>query len=200
MIPPVAEQIISFFAGSLIVFAQLTLIRDVFRKKISPSLLSWFGWALLMGTGLLSQIIEKGWEWNLIGLSISTLGCLFIFLSAWILNNYLIKKSDWSFLVLGLVCLFIYITSKDPWLTTGFAILADFIVGIPTLVHAYKNPVTQRTFAWTIGFFSWILTIFICIGHEWIYALFPIYLLLYNGAMMLLTRRSRILSREYRST
>ncbi len=192
----IAEQTLSFLAGLFIVIAQITLLYDVYKRKISPGLLSWLGWALLMGTSLIAQLLHKGWESSLIGLGLSTIGCTLIFFTAWVLHNYLIKRSDWQFLFLGLLCLVIYLISKDPWLTTGFAILADFIVGIPTLRHAYKNPVSQKTSAWLLGFISWAFSLLLCIGHSWLYALFPIYLFIYNVAMIGLTSKRRLSTQQ----
>ncbi|MBC8047169.1 MAG: hypothetical protein H7Y00_10265 [Fimbriimonadaceae bacterium] len=188
-LPSFAERSLGFVAGAFIIIAQIILLRDVYKRKISPGLLSWLGWASLMGISLIAQIFGKGWQWSLTGLLLSTLGCFAIFFTAWALKNYLVKKTDWIYLILGLICLLIYLASKDPWFTTGFAILADFIVGIPTLQHAYKNPASQKTSAWMFGFISWMFSLILCIGHSWLYAFFPIYLFLYNGVMIYLTRR-----------
>jgi hypothetical protein len=111
-------------------------------------------------------------------------------MTALLLNNYLIKKTDWYFLILGLVCLAIYITSENPWFTTGFAILADAIVGFPTIQHGFKNPASQKTIAWPLALTSWAFALVICIGHSWLYILFPIYLFLFNGLMFYLTHRT----------
>lgn len=183
------EKILSTTAGLLIFSAQVVVLRDIYKRKISPGILSWLGWALLMGTSFIAQTTSKGWQWSLMGLLISTMGCFIISFSAWALSNFLIKRSDWNFLVLGLLCMVIYLVSKDPWLTTAFAILADFIVGIPTLRHAYEKPATQKTRGWTLGFISWSVSLIICIGHSPLYAMFPIYLFLYNAAMLRLTHR-----------
>ncbi|MBX7107786.1 MAG: hypothetical protein K1X61_03960 [Chitinophagales bacterium] len=183
----VTEQYISFVAGLLIIAAQLILLRDVYQGKMRPSLLSWLGWALLMGTSLLSQIAGIGWQWSLTGLLLSTIGCFAIFFLSFIINNYQVSKGDGVFLLLGLVCLCIYVVSEDPVITTVFAILADFVAGIPTILSAYKKPEMQKTSAWYFGFISWSFSLLLCFGHEWLYALFPVYLFLYNGAMVYLT-------------
>lgn len=182
------ERYVGFLAGTLIVFAQVVLLRDVYRRKMHPSLLSWLGWALLMGTSLVAQIWGSGWQWSLVGLFLSTLGCLAIFTLAAYMNHFMVRKSDWIFLSLGLICLVIYLLSKDPWLTTGFAILADFTAGFPTIQQGYARPHTQKSLAWLLALISWSFALLICIGHEWLYALFPIYLFLYNGTMLYLTR------------
>lgn len=184
-------MIISFVAGGFIAAAQIMLVVDVFRKRFTPSLLSWLGWGILMGTGLISQVLEQGWEWSQTGLLFSTIGCMVIFSTAWANKNYLMVRADWKYLWLGLICLVIYFISQDAWITTIFAILADFIVGIPTLLHAYRNPISQKSKAWMLGFISWTFSLLLCIGHSWLYALFPIYLFLYNGAMVVLTAKKR---------
>ncbi|MGB3074844.1 MAG: hypothetical protein WBB36_05965 [Chitinophagales bacterium] len=189
LFPKLLEQSLSIIAGLLIIAAQLLLLNDVYRRKMKPSLLSWLGWTLLMGTSLVSQIAGAGWQWSLVGLLLSTMGCFAIFILSLLLDNFLIKKADWIFLLLGMLCLLIYLLSKDPWLTTVFAILADFVTGIPTIQNAYTKPETQKTAAWTCGLVSWSVFLFICLGHDWLYALFPVYLFLYNGTMVYLTFR-----------
>jgi len=182
-------QTTSLIAAIFIVTAQFILWRDVYKRKISPGILSWFGWFLLMGVSLVAQILVDGWKWSLTGLAMSAFGCMVIFTTAFTMKNYLLKNSDWIFLFLGMMCLILYLISKDAWITTGFAILADFVVGIPTLLHAYRNPISQKSKAWMLAFISWSFTLILCIGQPFLYALFPIYLFLYNIVMLVLTNR-----------
>ena len=188
-LPLWVEKIFGAIAAGFIITGQVIFVLDIFKRKIKQSALSWIGWVLLMGTSLVAQMFAKGWEWNLTGLAFSTLGCFIIFIISISLNQFIIKSSDWIFMFLGFLCVLIYFQSKDPWLTTIFAILADLAVGIPTLVHAYKEPQTQKSIAWKLGFVSWIFSLILCIGHDWLYALFPIYLFLFNCAMILLTEK-----------
>ncbi|HEV9035390.1 MAG TPA: hypothetical protein VGQ51_02170 [Puia sp.] len=58
------EKIIGVVAAIVIGMAQLTYLIDTIRKKIKPSVLSWLGWALLMGTSVASQVATKGWQWS----------------------------------------------------------------------------------------------------------------------------------------
>jgi hypothetical protein len=161
-------------------------MRDVYRKKIQPSVLSWFGWGLLMGTSVVAQVIEKGWDWSHTGVLLSAFGCAIIAIIAVLTKNYTLEKKDWIFLIIGLFCLLIYMVSKDAWLTTIFAILADFLIGIPTLRKAYFNPKSERSIAWMFSLTTWTLSLLICFHHGLIYALFPIYLFLYVATFMYL--------------
>jgi hypothetical protein len=181
------EFLFNGIAGLLIIVAQLTYIIQVVRRSVVPSLLSWLGWALLMGTSLFSQTVEIGWSWTLLPLLISTSGCFLIFIYSLAIKNFNLSNYDWPFLVLGVVCILLYFVFSDPWLTTIFAIFADFILGIPTIIKAIKYPITEKSRAWIFALMSWAITLMSSTDEPLIYLLFPIYLFLFNGLMFVLT-------------
>jgi len=179
--------ILGFLAGLLIIIAQATYINQIVKKEINPSVLSWFGWSLLMGISFVVQVIDYGWNYSLTGLGLSTLGCFTICLTAWFTKQYKISKADWIYLATGLVCVLFYVISKNPLLTTIIAVVADFILGMPTLLNAYYNPKLEKSRAWNIGFLSWTISLTNSVGEPFIYCIFPVYLFLYNGVMSVLT-------------
>jgi len=166
---------------------QVIYVLNCLRRKITPSVLSWFGWACLMGTSLVSQIVHEGWQWSMTGIASSAVGCLVIAGVAWLSGNFSFRRIDLGFLVAGLGCVGIYVVSDNPWLTTVFAIIADGLLGIPTVVKAYREPALERSPAWLLGVLSSTLALIICIHHDLIYMLFPAYLWLFNGMMAVLT-------------
>ena len=180
------EQPIGVISAVLIFAGQLTYFMGIWNRKIQPSLLSWFGWASLMTTLVVAQIVSIGWEWSLTGVVTCTLGCWTIAAIALIKRNYQIFKLDWWFLVLGVVCVVLYLVSNDPWLTTVYATLADFIIGIPTLIKTVRSPKTEKSTAWIISLITWSLTLLISFNHDLVYAVFPIYLWLYCVLMVYL--------------
>jgi GNAT superfamily N-acetyltransferase len=182
------EKYLGVLAGLVIGSAQLIYLLNGLKRKVTPSVLSWFGWACLMGTSLVAQVIGKGWQWSMTGILCSTVGCIVIAGVAWFSGNYSFRKVDLSFLVVGLICIAIYLWSSDPWITTIFAIIADAVLGIPTIRNAIRAPQTERSAAWVLGVVSATLALIICIHHDWIYVLFPGYLFLFNGTMAVLTR------------
>jgi hypothetical protein len=86
----------------------------------------------------------------------------------------------------------IYVISDNPWVTTVFAIIADGLLGIPTIVKAYREPALERSVAWLLGVVSSTLALIICIHHDLIYMLFPAYLFFFNGMMAALTWGRRV--------
>ena len=178
------EIAVGLIAAVLIFSAQLTYLKGILKILIKPSVLSWLGWAILMGTSLFSQIIAEGWEWSHTGILISTIGCASIGITALITKNFLINKIDWFFLILGLACIVLYVISKDPWSTTLFAIAADLIIGIPTILKTIKEPNLERSPAWLLGLITWSLTLSISFHNGILFALFPIYLFLHSVLMV----------------
>jgi hypothetical protein len=183
------EKIIGVLAGMAIGSAQVIYLVNGLQKKVTPSVLSWFGWAFLMGTSLVSQVIAKGWQWSMTGILCSTAGCIAIAAVAFFSGNYSFKRRDWWFLLAGLGCVGVYLGSANPWVTTIFAIVADALLGIPTIVKAYRDPASERSAAWVLGTVSSTLALVICVGHDVIYVLFPAYLWVFNAGMVGLTRR-----------
>jgi len=183
------EKIIGVLAGMAIGSAQLIYLVNGLQKKVTPSVLSWFGWAFLMGTSLVSQVVTKGWQWSMTGILCSTAGCIAITAVAFFSGNYSFKRRDWWFLLAGLGCVGVYLGSANPWVTTIFAIIADALLGIPTIVKAYRDPASERSAAWVLGVVSSTLALVICVHHDMIYVLFPAYLWVFNAGMVGLTRR-----------
>ena len=181
------ERILGILGALVISTGQVIYVVNCLRKRITPSVLSWFGWACLMGTSLVSQIVHKGWQWSMTGIASSTAGCLVIGVVAWASGNFSFRRVDLAFLVAGLGCVGVYMVSDDPWVTTVFAIIADALLGIPTIIKAWREPALERSVAWVLGVVSASLALLICIHHDMIYVLFPVYLFLFNGVMAVLT-------------
>jgi hypothetical protein len=182
------EKMVGVVSAMVISGAQVIYVIDTVRRRIRPSVLSWVGWSFLMGTSILSQVVKVGWQWSMTSILSSAVGCLTIGLVALFIGSYSLDRGDWKFLVLAALCVFIYLISGNPWMTTGFAIAADALLAVPTILNAIRDPALERSPAWMLGMVSALLALAICVGHDWIYVLFPAYLVLFNGTMAWFTR------------
>src|ERR1700749_2542719 len=117
------EKILGMLAAVVISTGQVIYVFNCLRRKIRPSVLSWFGWACLMGTSLVAQIVHTGWQWSMTGIASSTVGCLTIAGVAWLSGNYAFRRGDLWFVLAGFCCVGVYVVSDNPWVTTGFAIV-----------------------------------------------------------------------------
>ncbi len=174
-------------AAILLIIAFVPYLRSVIKRTITPRPLTWIGWTLLMGISFLAQVFAKGFALNQIAMVMSISGCLVI--SIFSFKNGNIKPVDWICLLLGIACGIIYVTTKNAWLTTVLAVAADILVAIPTLHNAWKDPLSEKSSAWTFGAIAYFITVIACRGHDILYAVFPIYLFCFNSTMILLTSR-----------
>ena len=176
--------------SAIIIFlSQIAYMINVAQKKVIPSILSWGGWSILMGTSLISILFKEGWEWRSATLLLSSFCCLIVFFIALRFRNFSLNKKDWNFLILGLLCIGSFLVFKTAWLTVGLAILADFVLGIPTILKAYNDPYTEKSITWPLGLLAWAITLVMCIVYTCSFAsvLFPVYLFSFNGVMVYLT-------------
>ena len=185
--------LLNIAAGLILMIAQFIYIRQVYRKEITPSLFTWFGWAVLVGVSLVAQFIHFGWTWILVGHTFSALGCLSIFLVALFSKNYQIGRRDSFYLTAGFACIFLYLIYQDPWSTTIFAIAADLLLGIPTLIKGVHQPKTEKSIGWNIALFCWGFTLITSYDKSVLLILFPLYCFLFNATMTVLTTKKRVL-------
>jgi hypothetical protein len=180
---------ILLIAGSLTIASPLSYLYQVGKKKVRPSILSWYGWSVLMGISIISQIVTEGWSSNLLTITLSAVGCFTIAFSArHFLGHFSLNKKDWSYMYAGTVCILIYFLFSNQWLTTFLAIAADFILAIPTLKMAYFSPQNEKSYTWPLALASWAMTFSVLLSNfSWIFSLWPIYLIMFNGTMTFLT-------------
>ncbi|MBK9421121.1 MAG: hypothetical protein IPN44_08710 [Flavobacteriales bacterium] len=180
----------------LVVFAQYRMIRRVARGQMQAVVLSWLGWAMLMGISVVAQLQAQAWvwDWDLLSVLLSAVGCLFIGSTGSWTGNFSRGKGDVLCLLAGLACMAVYFLFSDPWITTALAITADLLVAIPMLQRAFVDPAGHRTDAWPIVLCAWTLTTAsILFDFSWLHLLWPIYLIGFSGTMTYLTffRRGR---------
>jgi hypothetical protein len=191
---------IGFATVLLVIYAQGSYIYSIYKAKksaskgedeIKPAFLSWIGWSILMGISFMSQYISEGWSLKLITLLISALGSFLIGFSArFIFKKYAYKKDHNKFIIYGLACSIMYLVTNNAWITTITAIIADGIFAIPVIQNAIITPEQEKSKAWPIALFTWILNlVMVSIDFSWLHLLWPIYLILFNGTMTLLTFR-----------
>ena len=142
-----------------------------------------------MFVALYAQIKDAGWNWSITGFFIATFGCGFIAASSLFMGQYSYRRKDWFYFFLGLGCGLVYLISGSPWITTIAAVLADLIIGIPTLVKVYQYPMSEKSKAWSYGLLSWIISLTLAIDHGFLFVLFPAYLVLFNVVMIVFSNR-----------
>jgi len=176
-------------AGTLMTLSPISYLYKVSKKEVRPSILSWYGWTVLMGISIISQIAEEGWSSGLINICVSTFSCIAIATCAqFVFKSFSVNKRDVIYVFAGAICVSVYFLSRNQWITTSMAIAADLMLAIPTLKAAYLNPQNEKSYTWPLALSSWVLTLFVVLlNGSMINLLWPIYLILFNGTMSFFT-------------
>lgn len=184
------SQFFSILGASIFVISIVPYFYDLYKNRIIPRPLSWFGWAVLTGVSFLSQIYEGGFQISMLITLCSTVSTLSIAFYSLFKRRYIIEFLDWVFVFFGFCSIILFLVTKDAFLTTVFAVTADLFMGIPVIINAYQNPKNESLVGWTLG----TVGIFFSLGSLFtesnlVLFFYPVYLFVFNITMVLLCFR-----------
>ncbi len=170
----------------------------IFKNEVKPRPLSWLGWFILVVVSVISQIQEKGFDSSMSIVIASGIICFTIFLISIIKNNPKNGGFDYICFSLGILCMIIYLLTKNALITTIFAVLSDLLVGIPTIRSAFRNPRSEDILAWGIGTFAIFLSFLVALTEsDSLLKIYPTYLFVFNALIFILCiRRFNFVSKK----
>lgn len=174
-------------------YATFLYIKDIFHGSTRPNLVSWFVWMLAPFIGVFFQIKAGA------GLSV-----LPVFMAGFIPFLVIIfslfhKNSYWKITLFDIICgiisllaLVCYVLTYNLEISILFAILADGLAYLPTIVKSWKFPESETAIVYSIGIFNNILALFII--QNWIFSIysFSIYLIVANLITVFCIYRKKI--------
>lgn len=111
------------------------------------------------------------------------------------LASFINKKSVWKITKLDLICGGLSFAGLLLWLVTQvgniailFAILADLLAGIPTVIKAYREPETENYHAFFFGVINAAITLLVIKTWDFAHYAFPIYIFAICALLVLLIR------------
>lgn len=170
-------------------------IRDMFRGKSKPNLITWGLWAFapLIATG--AALSAQADIWATVRIFMSGFGPLLIFLVGLFLSQSYWKLTwfDYACGALSLVALGAWLIADSPVLAILLAAVADLFAALPTIIKAWKYPETETLYTYFVGLFT--ASIILPAIPVWNIenAAFQIYLLIANVALFFSVLRGRFL-------
>lgn len=168
--------ILGFVINSL---GSLTYLVAVLKGRAKPNRVSWFLWMLIPMIAVLAEL-KQGLGIHALTTFSSGFSPLVILIA-----SFLNKKAYWEVSHLDIACGFfalggvlLWQLMKDPNLAILFAILADVLAGIPTLVKAYRFPETESPWTFLGGLTNATIGIFTLTVFDFAHLAFPLYLAL----------------------
>lgn len=170
-------------------------IRDMFRGKSIPNLVTWGLWAFapLIATGAALTAHADGWA--TVRIFVAGFGPLLVFLSAFMIRQkyWNLSLFDYACGVLSLIALGAWLWADSPILAILFAATADLFATLPTIFKAWKFPETETFYTYFVGLFTASLVIPAIPVWNIENAAFQVYLLVANTALVFAVLRGRML-------
>jgi hypothetical protein len=186
--------ILGIISGILAALAIIPYIKDILHGSTRPNIVSWALWVLLLGISILAQW-SAGASWSLIfliGDFIGTSAVLILCLTGYGYSKY--TWVEWTCLALAVIAIIAWQLAHQPVLAILFAIIADLMASVPTVVKAYRDPWSEDPSVWIIICIASLLGIFSTTIFNAANLIFPAYIFFINGLIGLLSligRRSK---------
>src|SRR3989344_2454997 len=167
-------------------------IRDIFVGKTKPNFVSWFFWMLAPFIGTCLQLKAGA------GLSV-----LPVFMAGFIpflvlVASVLKRNAYWKITFFDVACgifafvaLILWILTQNTALSILFAILADALASVPTLVKAYKFPETETSSVYITGIFNNLLGLLVIKNWNFSVYSFGVWFILLNIVLVYFIHRKK---------
>lgn len=173
-------------------------IRDMFRGKSKPNLITWGLWAFapLIATG--AALSASADVWSTVRIFMSGFGPFLVFLFAFVVRQGYWKLSKFDYIcgILSLIALGTWLLADSPVLAILLAAIADLFATLPTLFKAWKHPETETLYTYLVGIFTASIVIPAIPVWNIENAAFQIYLLIANTALFVVVLRGYFLRKR----
>ena len=174
-------EYIVFLGAALSLVASGGYLVNTIKGKTKPNRVTWLIWAAAPIIGTVAAISD-GVTWAILPTFMAGFGPLLV-----LIVSFFNKKSYWKlgggdYLcgVLAILSLILWGITKDPNVAILFAILADLLAAIPTLIKAWHHPETETGWAYILYMLNQITGLIAMNRWDFSESAFGIYLLAIN--------------------
>ncbi|MFZ1248857.1 MAG: hypothetical protein WAQ24_00885 [Candidatus Saccharimonadales bacterium] len=162
-------------------------IRDVLNGTAKPNRVTWaiLGFAPMLAFGaMITQGV--GFRQSLMTFVVG-LSPLLVIISTFFTKHpaWKIQRFDLYCGGLSLVGLLLWLITKEGNAAITFAILADGLAFLPTLVKGYKYPESESKWLFLLGFVNGLIAVLIIQHWDYAHGAFPVYLLTVDAIAVL---------------
>jgi hypothetical protein len=186
------EQII-YITIPVSILGYVLYFRSVFYGTTRPNLVSWFLWMLGPFIGVFFQL-KAGAGLSVLPVFFAGFGPLVVIIISLLRRNVIWKigKLDIFCGVLSLAALVMYVLTHNLGVSILFAILADGLAAVPTIVKAWNFPETEFAAGYLPGIVDNMIGLLII--KNWIFTIysFSIYFILVNSILIFAIYRKKI--------
>jgi hypothetical protein len=165
---------------------------DTIRGRARPNRVTWFLWGLFPMIIFVAQRAQgvEGLSWASFAAGFTP----FLILLASFLNKQAYWKTearDYALMAAAIAGIVLWALTDDPNLAILFALLADFLAGLPTFLKAYRYPETESWIAYAISTLGFGIAVLAIPSVSFENVAFVIYLFMMNALLAVFASRGR---------
>ena len=161
-----------------------------FKGRVKPNKVTWFFWGAFPMIAFAAQLSQGvglvAWATFIAGTPpvLVLIGSFFNKEAYW-----QIRRIDYWFTAAGILSIIAWQVTHIPDIAFTFALLADLLVALPTIIKTYRFPETENWKAYGISAIGFLLAVLAI--PEWTYRIsaFVVYLFLVNLSLAVLAAR-----------
>lgn len=176
-------------AAIISIIGNIGYVIGTLQGKIKPNRVSFFLWTLIPMIAFAAEIKQE------VGIqSLTTFMAGFGPMSISI-ASFINKKAYWKITKFDIVCGILSLTGLLLWFITRvgniaifFALIADALASVPTVVKAYRYPETEAPFPWLSSTLAGLITLLTITTWSFAYYAFPFSILITNLLIYILVK------------
>lgn len=181
------------FLGAIIqLLGSITYIRDTFIGLTKPNRVTWLMWSIapLIAS---SVAVVNGETWAVLPTFMAGFGPLLIFIASFANKNayWKLGRIDYLCGITSIIALVLWWITKKASLAIVFSIVSDGIAALPTIIKSWKYPSTETSIIYLAGLICVAFSFVHINDWNFISLAFPIYLIIINMFLFVLTSRLR---------
>ncbi len=178
--------------GGIITFASIIpYAKDILYGTTRPNIVSYILWGMLLAISMFAQS-SSGASWSIILIWADLL--VVVAVIAFCIFGYGYKKYgrlEFFCFSLAIIAIISWQVTEEPVWAIIFALVADILAGVPTIVKTYRDPRSEIPTAWFMTAIGGVLGILSTTIIDLPNLLFPIWIVLINSAVGILALRGR---------
>ncbi len=178
------------YLGFFISFAGgITYLVDTIKGKAKPNRISWFFWFLAPFIAFAAEV-QKGVGLQALMTFSVGFNPLLVFLASFINKNayWKLSKTDYIYGALALLGIILWKMTGEGNIAILFAILADGLASIPTIIKSYKNPETESSTLFLLSLINATITLLTIKTWTFAHWGFPVYIFVIDAIIYSLIR------------
>lgn len=176
--------------GALLnLYGSLTYTVATIRGKTKPNRVTWFLWALAPLIAFAAEINQGVGLRSLMTFMVG-FGPLVVFIASFVNKNSKWQLGKFDFICggLSLLGLLLWLVTRQSSVAIAFAIMADGLAALPTVVKSYNKPETENSTIFMFGAASALITLLTIDNWNFANYAFPLYIFLICVLLVLLIK------------